>query len=216
MMLPEIITASFLTVCLAIFFVVNLYNIVKFHRDKRNVRVYAEIKLPKGLVLLFSALGTVLFFLESLLFLVLAFTGFISVFDVFPLQLRFPYDSYAQVVGVVLSGVGYLLFVWSVLVRGRYAVSWAMAEDHRLVTWGPYRYVRHPSYLGYFLMFFGFFFIWLNLVAIFPLLAIPGYLRVATKEEELLTCRFGEEYVSYQKTTGRFLPKLGGAERTRD
>lgn len=171
-MLPEIMTASFLVVCLTTFFAVNLYNILKFHRGKRNVKVYAEIKLPRSFILVLAAFGTVLFFLESLLFSFLAFTGLTSAFDVFPLQLRFQHDSYAQIVGIVLSGAGYFLFIWSVVVRGRYAVSWAMAENHKLVTWGPYRYVRHPSYLGYFLMFFGFFLIWLNLVAAIPLVAI--------------------------------------------
>lgn len=77
-----------------------------------------------------------------------------------------------------------------------------------LVTWGPFRYVRHPSYLGYFLMFFGLFFLLLNLVALVPLLAIPGYIRLTTYEEQLLIARFGNEYVEYQKTTGRFVPKM--------
>jgi protein-S-isoprenylcysteine O-methyltransferase Ste14 len=56
-------------------------------------------------------------------------------------------------------------------------------------------------------MFFGFFLIWLNLVAMLPLVAIPGYVQLTAKEEELLTRRFGEEYLRYQKTTGRFFPK---------
>jgi protein-S-isoprenylcysteine O-methyltransferase Ste14 len=215
-MLPEIITASILTVCLAAFFAVNLYNIAKFHRSKRDVKVYAEIKLSKSLILLFTAFGTVLFFLESLLFSFLAFIGFTSALDVFPLQLRFQHDSYLQIAGIVLSGAGYFLFIWSVVARGKYAVSWAMAENHKLVTWGPYRYVRHPSYLGYFLMFSGLFLIWLNLVATFPLVAIPDYMQVAKREEELLTHRFGEEYINYLKTTGRFLPRLSRTKRTRD
>ncbi len=105
-------------------------------------------------------------------------------------------------------GSGFFLFQWSVVARGMYSVSWAMGEDHRLVTWGPYRYVRHPSYLGYFLMFVGLLLTWLNPVALMPLMAIPGYVKVAATEEELLVMRFGEEYLKYQKAVGRFLPRL--------
>jgi len=206
-MLPETVTASFLVVCLATFFAVNLYNLVKFHLGRKNAKVYAEIKHPKNFTLPLAAFGTLLFFLESLLFLFLAFTGLTSALHVFPLQLQFQYDSYVQIVGIVLTGAGYFLFIWSVAARGKYAVSWKMAKNHKLVTWGPYRYVRHPSYLGYFLMFLGLFLIWLNLIAILPLIAIPSYMRITVAEEKLLIRRFGEEYIRYQKKTGRFFPK---------
>lgn len=207
MMLPETITAGFLVVCLATFFAVNLYNVVKFHLGRKNVKVYAEIRRPRSFTLPLAAFGTLLFFLESILFTSLAFTGLTSALHVFPLQLQFQHDSYVQIAGIVLTGAGYFLFIWSVVARGRYAVSWGMAENHKLVTWGPYRYVRHSSYLGYFLMFFGLFLIWLNLVAILPLVAVPGYVRITIGEEELLIRRFGEEYIKYQKKTGRFFPK---------
>jgi protein-S-isoprenylcysteine O-methyltransferase Ste14 len=111
------------------------------------------------------------------------------------------------VIGVALETIGYFLFLWSVFERGRYATSWEMYEDHKLVTSGPYHYVRHPSYLAYFLLFFGLFFLLLNLVALIPLVAIPGYVRITKYEEQLLVERFGSEYVEYQERTGRFLPK---------
>ena len=72
------------------------------------------------------------------------------------------------------------------IVRGKHAVSWVMPKNQKLVTWGPYHYVRHPSYLGYFFMFFGFFFLWPNLFTLFPLVAISGYFRVTFEEERLL------------------------------
>jgi protein-S-isoprenylcysteine O-methyltransferase Ste14 len=215
-MLSENLTAGFLVVCLTVFFAINLHNIIKFHSGKGKGKVYAEVKLPKSPILLFAALGTLLFFLESLLFSFLAFTGFLSFLDISSLKLRFEWDTHVQIAGLVLSGAGYFLFLWSVVVRGKYAVSWAMAENHKLVTLGPYRYVRHPSYLGYFLMFLGLFLTWLNIIALLPLVAIPGYIKVAAKEEELLKGRFGEEYIRYQKATGRFLPKISRAKITRD
>lgn len=206
-MFPETLTTSFIVVCLITFFAVNSHNLLRFHRGRRDIKVFAEIRRPKSFSLQLAAFGTLLFFLESILFSFLAFAGFTSHLHVFPLQLQFQHDSYVQIAGIVLTGAGYFLFIWSVVARGRYTVSWTMLEDHKLVTRGPYRFIRHPSYIGYFLMFFGLFFIWLNLLAVFPLAAIPGYMQVAAREEELLTRRFGEEYVRYQRTTGRFLPK---------
>lgn len=151
---------------------------------------------------------TVLFFVEAISFTCLALTGSNQVLHAPPLQLRFGYESWVQLLGIIFLGVGVFVFLWSVVARGRYSVSWEMPEDHRLVTWGPYRFVRHPSYLGYFLMFIGLFFTWLNLVAVIPLVAIPGYVVVVGQEEELLLSRFGEEYQRYRETTGRFIPRL--------
>jgi methanethiol S-methyltransferase len=103
---------------------------------------------------------------------------------------------------------GSVLFMWSVLARGRYSVSWSMPIDQKLVTCGPYRYIRHPSYTSYFLMFLGLFLVWFNLLALILFLGIPGYVRVSQREERMLVLRFGEAYVDYQKKTDRFLPGI--------
>jgi protein-S-isoprenylcysteine O-methyltransferase Ste14 len=111
-------------------------------------------------------------------------------------------------VGLLVMVVGYVIFIWSVLVRGRYAVSWQMPANHKLVERGPYRYVRHPSYLGYFLMFVGLLLLWQDALALIPLVGIPGYVLITRREEEMLVARFGERYVQYQKNVGRFFPKM--------
>lgn len=148
------------------------------------------------------------FWADSLLFPFIVFTGFLSFLNAFPLRIVFPHDSIVQIGGLLLLATGYCLFGWSVIVRGRYAVSWDMPKDHRLVTWGPYRYVRHPSYLGYFLMFLGLVLAWLNLLAVPSLIAMPGYHYLIDNEEKILTERFGDEYRRYQETTGRLFPRL--------
>lgn len=112
-----------------------------------------------------------------------------------------------QLAGILATAFGYALFIWSVLARGRYATSWEMPEKQKLVTWGPYSHVRHPSYLAYFILFIGMFLTFLNLIAVIPFIAIPGYLHIATVEEELLTKRFGEAYLEYQCATGKFFPR---------
>jgi protein-S-isoprenylcysteine O-methyltransferase Ste14 len=62
--------------------------------------------------------------------------------------------------------------------------------------------------MGYFLMFIGFILLWHNALALVPLIAIPGYVLIALREEEMLVAKFREEYVQYQKHVGRFLPKI--------
>lgn len=209
-MLPEFLIAFFLVTCLTGFFSLNLFNLARTRRRRhdKEVKIYAEVERPKGFIFVLAAFGTLLFFLESIAYPFLAFAGLLSLIQHFPLQLNFQHDSFIQGVGILLELAGYVLFLWSVLERSRYSVSWEMPENHKLVTSGPYRYVRHPSYLAYFLMFIGLFILLLNLVALVPLVAIPEYVSLTTYEEELLIRRFGKEYVEYQKRTGRFLPKI--------
>jgi len=206
-MLPDLPIAVFLTVCLLGFWSANLYNLKRHGASKKGVKYEAEVERPKGLIFVLSALGTVIFFLESFFYILLVFAGLQTTLCSLFLQLRFPFDSWVQLAGVFVTGFGYFLFTWSVLARGRYATSWQMPEDQRLVTWGPYRYVRHPSYLAYFILFAGLFLTILSLVALVPFVAVPGYVRIATVEEELLVKRFGEAYLEYQRTTGKFFPK---------
>ncbi len=208
-MLPDLAIAVFLAFCLSIFFGMNLYNLKEPNISKREAKFKAEIERPSGLVFVLAALGTGIFFLETTAYIILVFTGLNARIcnSFFQLQFQFPFDSMVQLAGIFVTAFGYALFIWSVLARGRYATSWEMPEDQELVTWGPYGYVRHPSYLAYFFLFTGLFLTFLNLIAIIPFIAIPGYLRITDKEEEMLTKWFGKAYLEYQRTTGKFFPK---------
>jgi protein-S-isoprenylcysteine O-methyltransferase Ste14 len=168
----------------------------------------AEVEHPTGFIVSIAALGTFVYFAEIFAYSFLVFADQLFLLNGFVFNIEFPLMLYIQIPGLVLTITGYLLFMWSVIARGKYAVSWAMRDDHKLVTWGPYRYVRHPSYLAYFFMFIGFFLIWPNLFALVPSVAIPCYSRVTFQEEELLIRHFGIEYREYQKKTGRFIPRF--------
>jgi protein-S-isoprenylcysteine O-methyltransferase Ste14 len=196
---------------LVIFFALNLFNLLGAQRRKRGVSIKSVTvdETPEVKFLALSMLGTSVFFLLSITYPILVFTGLSQLMDSFSLQLRFQYDVVVQGVGILFEIVGYSLFAWSVIARGRFATSWEMSENHKLVTWGPYRYVRHPSYTAYFLMFLGLFFLLLNLLALVTFIAIPGYIGIATCEEQMLTSRFSNEYMEYEKKVGRFLPKKG-------
>jgi len=205
-MLKDSVVSSVLALYLIAFFSVNLGNVLSGRKQREGKRAYAEMERPRGLWMILSALGTLFFFAEALLFVGAVSTGLGNLIDAH--RLKWVGGAAIQVFGLVLIGLGILVFLWSVVTRGQYSVSWEMPEDHALVTRGPYRYVRHPSYLGYFLMFVGLFPVLLSVVALLPLMAIPGYVRVARVEEELLVERFGEGYMEYMERTGRFLPRF--------
>jgi protein-S-isoprenylcysteine O-methyltransferase Ste14 len=207
-MLNETIIAFFLLTCLVCFSIVNLHNILRTHKRTSSIKADTEVAQPSGFIVGVAALGTFIYALEVLLYEFLVFSGNISVLSGLPVQFQFLSIFSLQLLGLVLTFTGYFLFIWSVIARGRYSVSWEMPEDQKLVTWGPYRYVRHPSYLGYFLIFIGFFFLWPNLFTLFPFSAIPSYYKITFDEERLLAKRFGDSFIKYQKRTGRLFPKI--------
>ncbi|UCD44028.1 MAG: isoprenylcysteine carboxylmethyltransferase family protein [Candidatus Bathyarchaeota archaeon] len=208
-MLPATTTAVVLTLYLFVFFSINAQNIIRGIRLRKGNRSYAEVESPQGAAMALTGLGTLAFYMETIGFIYLCLAGGSYYIHSSLLQLHLPHESLLQVLGLTIVGVGVGVFLWSVTSRGRYSVSWSMPEDHRLVTWGPYRHVRHPSYLGYCLMFLGHALVHLNVIALLPLIAIPGYVTLSAKEEELLIERFGEEYLGYMETTGGFLPRFG-------
>ena len=62
------------------------------------------------------------------------------------LPLAAPYPAEMPVPVLIIGLLGYGLVLWSLLVLGR---SFGIAPaDRGLVTRGPYRYIRHPMYLG--------------------------------------------------------------------
>jgi protein-S-isoprenylcysteine O-methyltransferase Ste14 len=111
--------------------------------------------------------------------------------------------------GLALIVAGMLFRFTAIYTLGRYfTVDVAIRTDHKIVKSGVYRYLRHPSYLGLLISFFG------NALAFNSWMAVlVGFLPVLTVflyrikiEEELLISNFGQEYVDYKKGTWRLLP----------
>lgn len=206
-MFDKVVVVFFLLVCLGIHVLINLHNILLIQRSRDDMRLRSKVEMPSGIPMILVGLGTLVYFLEALMYsLAVLINPFSSCVFLFPL--RYPFMFFVQALGLVFTSAGFFIFNWSVIVRGRYAVSWNMPKDHKLITTGPYRYIRHPSYLGFFLMFIGLPLLLSNPFSLIPLIAIPGYYRATAHEERLLTERFGNEYQEYQKKTGRFFPKL--------
>ncbi len=127
-------------------------------------------------------------------------------------RFSFSGDSFAQVFGFLLWGLGGLLVLWSARTLGRFMViQIAVATDHELVDRGPYAYIRHPTYTGAVCLALGMSLLFLSyaLLAFTVVTVIIATYR-ARKEERLLASRagLGETYREYMTRTGRFLPRL--------
>lgn len=82
-------------------------------------------------------------------------------------------------------------------------------EIDRVIEDGPFELVRHPFYLSLVLICFALLLFFKSYILLAALLAVAFILvGEAQGEEAILTERFGEEYLSYKKTTGMFLPKM--------
>jgi protein-S-isoprenylcysteine O-methyltransferase Ste14 len=85
----------------------------------------------------------------------------------------------------------------------------ATRKEHKLVTSGPYRWVRHPLYTVGSTMFVSFGMMADNwFIAGIGLLAFILMAVRTPQEEANLIAKFGDEYREYMKKTGRFFPKF--------
>jgi protein-S-isoprenylcysteine O-methyltransferase Ste14 len=82
-------------------------------------------------------------------------------------------------------------------------------REHKLITSGPYRWVRHPLYTIGASLFVSFGMMADNwFIALLGLLMFIVMAIRTPKEEANLIEKFGDEYRNYMKNTGGFLPKL--------
>lgn len=86
----------------------------------------------------------------------------------------------------------------------------ATRKEHKLVTHGIYKYVRHPLYSVGSSLYIAFALMADNwFIALLAALAFIAMAIRTPKEEANLIEKFGDEYREYMKHTGRFLPKIG-------
>ena len=110
----------------------------------------------------------------------------------------------------LLSNV--LIIAGFLIISAAWRVLYDAQRSGRLATTGPYAYVRHPQYVGFILVMFGFLLQWPTLLtlAMFPVLTWM-YVRLARSEEREAIDRFGDAYRRYAETVPGFIPRFGGA-----
>jgi protein-S-isoprenylcysteine O-methyltransferase Ste14 len=113
------------------------------------------------------------------------------------------------VAGIVLIAVGVSLRAWSIATLGRFfQYHIEVQAEHRVVTDGPYRYVRHPSYSGFLLVLLG---IAVGLgdalsVAVVAVLGGIGLTVRIRAEERQLTEALGPQYERFAAERKRLVP----------
>jgi methanethiol S-methyltransferase len=95
-----------------------------------------------------------------------------------------------------------------ILLGSAWKVLYAAQRQHKLAITGAYARVRHPQYVGFILIMFGFLLQWPTLITLvmFPIMVIM-YSRLALSEEKEVRAQFGEEYARYASTTPAFIPR---------
>ncbi len=120
-----------------------------------------------------------------------------------------PYFLYVGLViftfGVLLSIVSnyYLGGVW----KGKFVP--VVPPSQMLVRTGPYKFIRHPIYLGFFLIWLGpslMFMNWLGILSAF-FIVLPVLYKIADEEENEITGTLGETYFN-QMPHGAIFPRL--------
>ena len=111
--------------------------------------------------------------------------------------------------GIMLIFIG-LVIRWIAILtlKKSFTVKVSISEDQVIIRSGIYRTIRHPSYLGSLLSFFGLgvaFNNWLTLLVIF-LPIILAFLQRIKIEENALRQAFPDDYAAYIQNTKKLIP----------
>ena len=113
--------------------------------------------------------------------------------------------------GVALAAGGLGLRAWGMRTLGdAYSRTLRTTDRQRLVTAGPYRWIRHPGYLGSVAVWSGAalaFHSWLAALVVVLLMLFAYGWRIRA-EELMLAERFGDDYRSYAAGTARLIPRI--------
>ncbi len=110
---------------------------------------------------------------------------------------------------LALCSAGLLIRIWAVIHLGKsFSYDVKKPESRKFIKTGPYRFIRHPAYMGILI---------LGSVPGLILGSIPGFIGMllsalvpviirAKAEDELLEAEFGEDYMKYKQSTFGLIP----------
>jgi protein-S-isoprenylcysteine O-methyltransferase Ste14 len=115
------------------------------------------------------------------------------------------------VIGIIFLLSGIILRVWSINILGKhFTATVKVTKEHELIKYGPYRFIRHPSYLGALIAITGCPLFLNNRITVlicFTAMMLAYYFRIRF-EEKALSAHFGKFYDDYKKSTYRLLPLI--------
>lgn len=107
----------------------------------------------------------------------------------------------------ILSNI--FIFGGFIMLSSAWKVLYQAQKEHRIATTGLYGRMRHPQYVGFVLIMFGFLLQWPTVItlAMFPIL-VWVYARLAKAEERDSIAEFGSDYERYRAQTPAFIPSF--------
>ncbi|MFN3411207.1 MAG: methyltransferase family protein [Exilispira sp.] len=114
-----------------------------------------------------------------------------------------------RIAGLIAGIFGVIIIGWaSHVLDGEFSETIEIKENHRLITDGPYKHVRHPIYSGFILMHIGITIALSNLLIIlfFNIGLFFLLLERIPKEEKVLKDFFGKKWEDYCEKRSMFLP----------
>ncbi len=111
--------------------------------------------------------------------------------------------------GILLIVIGILVRQWAIFILGRsFTLTISAQKNQKVVDYGPYRFIRHPSYLGMFITVIGIGIAlrsWVGILVLFVILSLAIGYRIQV-EEKFLVSELGDDYIQYMKRTKRLIP----------
>lgn len=121
-----------------------------------------------------------------------------------------PHFGPFHILSFVFIGAGFIM------ISAGWKVLYAAQRAGQLATTGVYAYVRHPQYVGFVLVMFGFLLQRPTVLtlAMFPVL-VAMYIHLVRQEEREALEQFGDAYRRYMARTSGYFPRIA-APRPRD
>lgn len=182
---------------IAIFILISLFfDMIMYTRSKKEYGYMKQtgVSFPSEkyeLHIIFLLLPSIISLFSWILLLLISISFFI---EYSPLKEKYLY----------ISIIGIFIMIFSRINRGIY--GYYNQFGSKITSTGLYKYIRHPQYLGYLLIYFG---LWLYFQIIYLWILIPViyiiYNKIANEEERLLTLEFGQAYSQYKISTVKYL-----------
>ena len=169
------------------------------HRRSRKIKISTTVRtLRERFSMLMSSLG-------------LGTVPTIWIVTGFPESLDYQPNPVAIIIGALICA--YTLYLFRIIHKAlgkMWSFSLDLRQEHKLVTEGVYKKVRHPMYSAFWLWAIAQSLLlsnWAAGLSAFVGFGILYFLRVG-QEEEMMLKEFGKEYEEYSQRTGRIIPKL--------
>ena len=115
----------------------------------------------------------------------------------------------STLIGIILIVIGIIIRAWSVNLLGIYFTPTVQIQQkHKLITSGPYKWIRHPSYTGAFLAITSGALVLNTTIGYAIAVAAMGFcysIRISIEEKELEKY-FGNQYIEYKMRTKKMIP----------